>query len=141
MAKVECVTSVRCYGKYEKPGMLHTWTPNKFQIRFMTLYFVFHVSLLLKQIKDTRFGDVYYHTKWLRPSSMENHIKLLDVCETMLTFNIKYFNYNCLRVTLFALHFGELGYRTALAFWVKFNYKGCAGTRSSLENNYTLACY
>lgn len=72
---------------------------------------------------------------------MENHIKLLDLCETMLTFSIKYFSYNCLRVSLFALHFGGLGSWTMLAFWVKFNYKGCAGTRGSLENNYILACY
>lgn len=48
MAKAECVTSVRCYDKYKKPGMLHTWTPSKFQTRFMFLYFVFHVSSLLK---------------------------------------------------------------------------------------------
>lgn len=141
MAKVECVTSVRCCDKYEKPGMLHTWTPNKYQTRFMFLYFIFHVSSLLKPIKDTRFGDVYYHTKWLRPASTENHTKLLDLCEIMLTFSIKYFNYNCLRVALFALHFGGLGNRKMVAFWVKFNYKGCAGARGSLENTYTLPCY
>lgn len=94
--------------------MLHTWTPNKFQTRFMFLYFVFHVSSLLKQIKDTRFGDVYYHTKQLRPASMENYIKLLGLLKTMLTFSKNYLNYNCLRVTLLALHPGELGNRTML---------------------------
>lgn len=72
---------------------------------------------------------------------MENHIKLLGLCETMLTFSKKYFSYNHLRVTLLALHFGKLGNRTMLGFWVKLNYKGCAGTRGSLENNSTLAFY
>lgn len=73
---------------------------------------------------------------------MEKHIKLLVLWEIMLTFSKKYFSYNHLGIPLFGLHFRELGDKKMLVFWVKFDYKGCAGTRGSLEDSSnTLAFY
>lgn len=53
----------------------------------------------------------------------------------MLTFSKKYFCYNHLGIPLFALHLGEPGDKKMLVFCVKFSGKGCAGTRSRLEDS------
>lgn len=105
------------------------------------LFSIFHHHWS-QTINDIRFGDVYYHIKWLKSATMEKHIKLLVLWELKLTFCKKYFSYNHLGTPMFALHFGEPSDKKMLFFWVKFNYKGCAGTRGSLKDSQnTLAFY